>query len=92
MAGNAGRHSIQVIVAIQHRNRDEALAQLRRRLAEWMMEDIDGSGSSPLAGSLLHYTVLSHRYIGGALRGSRTIEGKTRGRDSGGQCLAEGDI
>jgi hypothetical protein len=59
VAGNAGRHSIQVIVAIQHRNRDEAVAQLRRRLAEWMMEDIDGG--SPLAGSLLHYTVLAHR-------------------------------
>jgi hypothetical protein len=64
VAGNAGRHSIQVIVAIQHRNRDEAVAQLRRRLAEWMMEDIDGLGGSPLAGSLLHYTVLAHRGAG----------------------------
>jgi hypothetical protein len=86
---NTGRYSIQVIVAIQHENRDEAVAQLRRRLAEWMMEDIDGLGASPLTGSLLHYTVLSHRCIGETARGSRPIHGKIRGSDSAGGCLTE---
>jgi hypothetical protein len=81
---NTGRYSIQVIVAIQHENRDDAVAQLRRRLAEWMMEDIDGLGASPLAGSLLHYTVLSHRCIGETARGSCPIQGKIRGSDSAG--------
>jgi hypothetical protein len=74
VAGTKGRYSIQVIVAIQHQNRSEAVAELRRRLAEWLMETIDARRGSPLAGSLLHYAVLAPR------RNGNQCKGKSRDR------------
>ena len=51
-----GNFTVQVVLTVKHDTREEAVAEINRRLAQWFAEDTDKQAPYPF-GSLLLYSL-----------------------------------